>query len=295
MAYDFIVNIAQSAAPGRAAFGIPMIASAKAGKEVDYMTYTNLNDLAKDFAADTDVYKAAQLLWAQDMKPRKIAVHAVTGDELELTGAWMNEDWRQLIVIDPGSTTKVNIAKAIEATDNKFYFTSVAVDGPIADDTAFITAWKKAIEPFAAFTRTMVMYYPNTWLSTVGTAAEKISMPAQEGFAIGSSGKKVSDLISSDTRVLSDGSVVGTLKKVTGFTEFDKQLKDGHFFPFTIDIEGAESKKMTWKKDGKETRIKDSNFEKNNVIKVEKSQKWEIIVDGKPVITFDFSHAEFEN
>lgn len=162
MAYDFIVNIAQSAAPGRAAFGIPMIASAKAGKEVDYMTYTNLNDIAIDFAADTDIYKAAQLMWAQDMKPRKIAVHTVTGDKLELTGAWMNEDWRQLIVIDPGSTEKKTIAETIEATDNKFYFTSISVDGPVEDDAAFIEAWKKAIEPFAVFTRTMVMYYPNT-------------------------------------------------------------------------------------------------------------------------------------
>lgn len=162
MAYDFIVNIAQSAVPGRAAFGIPMLASAKAKKEVDYMTYTNLNDLAKDFPSDTDIYQAARLMWTQDMKPRKIAVHTVKSDALELTGPWMSEDWRQLVVVDPGTTKKEEIAKAIEATDNKFYFTSVSVDSGVADDAAFIAAWKEAIKPFAAYDRTMVMYYPNT-------------------------------------------------------------------------------------------------------------------------------------
>lgn len=94
--------------------------------------------------------------------------------------------------------------------------------------------------------------------------------------------------------MLTDGSVVGSIKNVTGFTEFSKTVnqQSGHFFPFEIEKTGA---KMTWKKDGKDTRIKDHDFEKSNVIKVEKTQKWEIIVDGETVITFDFSHAEFEN
>lgn len=90
--------------------------------------------------------------------------------------------------------------------------------------------------------------------------------------------------------MLTDGTVVGTLKKVTDFTEFDKKLKDGYFFPFEIKKTG---KKMSWKKDGKDTNVKGRDFDKNGVIKVEKSQKWEIIVDDEPVIIFDFSHAEF--
>ena len=42
-------------------------------------------------------------------------------------------------------------------------------------------------------------------------------------------GKRVSSLVGNDLKVLADGSVVGTIKKVTGYTQFQatKQNKAG--------------------------------------------------------------------
>lgn len=163
MALDVVVNIAQATIPGRAAFGIPILAAANASKAVDYMTYTNLNALAKDFDSKTDIYAAAQLLWSQDMKPRTIAVHAVSGEALEMTGGWMDEEWRQLIVVTPGTTTVETIAAAIEAKNDKMFFTSISIeDAGSKDDAALIEAWKAAIKPLAKFRRTTAVYYDDT-------------------------------------------------------------------------------------------------------------------------------------
>lgn len=163
MALDVVVNIAQAQIPGRAAFGIPILAAANASKAVDYMTYSNINALAKDFDSKTDIYAAAQLLWSQDMKPRTIAVHTVAGEALEMTGEWLKEEWRQFIAVDPGTTTAENIAAAIEALDGKMFFTSISIeDAAEKDDATLISAWKEAIKPLAKYRRTIAMYYDDT-------------------------------------------------------------------------------------------------------------------------------------
>ncbi len=99
-------------------------------------------------------------------------------------------------------------------------------------------------------------------------------------------------MISEDTKILADGTVSGTLHEVTGFTKFSTSEADGHFFPFTLT--GVAGSKMELKKDGAEDKVKDRAYDKDIVLKVEQSQKWEVKVDGESKITLDFSKANFE-
>lgn len=116
---------------------------------------------------------------------------------------------------------------------------------------------------------------------------------SKDSFGGGEGDKKTSDLISADTKIMDDGSVVGTIKKVSGFTKFSPDATgEAHYFPFVIKDTGS---KMTWKKNGSETRINNSDFDKDGIIKLSnKTDKWEIIVDQKSVITFNFEKATLE-
>ena len=62
-------------------------------------------------------------------------------------------------------------------------------------------------------------------------------------------GKRVSSLVGNDLKVLADGSVVGTIKKVTGYTQFssNKEEQSGYYFPFKLTKTGTT---MTLKKNG---------------------------------------------
>lgn len=106
-------------------------------------------------------------------------------------------------------------------------------------------------------------------------------------------GKTVGDMLGDDVEVLSDGTVTGTLKYVTGYTGFNESEaseQEGNFFPFKLIKSG---KKMTFKKNG--TVTKDNiAWEADNVFRVSKSDKFEVLVDGKSVITFDFSKATLQ-
>lgn len=50
---------------------------------------------------------------------------------------------------------------------------------------------------------------------------------------------------------------------------------------------------MTFKKNGAETK-KDIPFEKDNVFRITKTDKFEVLVDNESIVTFDFSSAIFK-
>ena len=108
-------------------------------------------------------------------------------------------------------------------------------------------------------------------------------------------GKQVSDLISADTHVLADGSVVGTLKNVTNYTDFSSKTSEqsGHYFPLTLTQTGT---KMTIKKNGRATAEKtDMAFDPEIVLRVESpTTKFTIEVDGAEVVTLNFVKATLE-
>ena len=88
------------------------------------------------------------------------------------------------------------------------------------------------------------------------------------------------------------GNVTGTFHKVTGYTGFSGNTSEqsGYFFPFSLEKTGE---KMTFKKNGSASK-ENINWEKDNVFKVTKTSKFEVLVDNESVVTFNFTNATFE-
>lgn len=131
MALDITVSISQAAVIGTKGFGIPLILVSKASTAIAYTECEKLSDVATALGngyAETDAYKAAELLWAQDNAPSKIAICAVTGKADAGIESLMNKEWRQVIVFTAaeGDSTKAEIAAKVEGTTDKMYFTTVA-------------------------------------------------------------------------------------------------------------------------------------------------------------------------
>ena len=108
-------------------------------------------------------------------------------------------------------------------------------------------------------------------------------------------GKSVSDLIGTDVKVYADGSVTGTLKNVSGFTEFnsaDVNEQSGHYFPLRLTQAGT---KMTLKTNGVAKPGKENmNFDPDILFRVtDKNTTFTIEVDGNEVVTFNFKKATF--
>lgn len=106
-------------------------------------------------------------------------------------------------------------------------------------------------------------------------------------------GKRVSSLVGSDLKVLKDGSVTGTIKKVTGYTQFSsiEEEQNGYYFPFKLTQTGT---KMTIKKNGVAGEGKENMvFDPDIILRVTKTDTFTIEVDGSPVVTFNFQKATF--
>lgn len=108
-------------------------------------------------------------------------------------------------------------------------------------------------------------------------------------------GKSVSDLIGTDVKVYADGSVTGTLKNVSGFTEFnsaDVNEQSGHYFPLRLTQTGS---KMTLKTNGVAKPGKENmDFDPELLFRVaDKNTTFTVEVDGKEVVTLNFKNATF--
>lgn len=130
MANDVKVVIELLKAAPRAGFGYPLIFAGKQMTEVAYKEVGSLEEVVSaGFAAETDVYKAAQLLFMQNNCPSKIAVCASTDAAVTALPTILNEGWRQLIVVSAGTegeSTVDAIAKYIESCGkHAMYFASV--------------------------------------------------------------------------------------------------------------------------------------------------------------------------
>ncbi len=132
----------------------------------------------------------------------------------------------------------------------------------------------------------------NAGVAVATMGKEILTVPTQETQLLG---KAVSELVTPDTYVLSDGSVIGTLKKVTGYTDFSSKASEqkGHYFPVKLTQTGTT---MTIKKNGvAATNKTDIPFDPDLVLRVENdSVTFSIEVDGSEVATFDFSQTIFE-
>lgn len=92
-------------------------------------------------------------------------------------------------------------------------------------------------------------------------------------------------------KVLSDGTVTGTLKHVSNYTKFseDPEQQSGYYFPFTLNKTGET---MEFIKNGT-TRSSEIPWEANNVFRVIKGDTFEVLVDGQSVVKFNFSNVIF--
>ena len=107
-------------------------------------------------------------------------------------------------------------------------------------------------------------------------------------------GKRVSSLVGNDLKVLKDGTVTGTFKKVTGYTQFSsiEEEQSGYYFPFKLTQTGT---KMTLKKNGEARPDKtDMTFDPEIIFRVTKDDTFSVEVDGEPVVTFNFKKATFK-
>ena len=130
MANDVKVVIEVAKASPRAGFGYPLIF---AGMQESAVAYKEVGSLAEvvtaGFAAESEVYKAASLLFMQENAPSKIAVCASTDATVTALPAILHEGWRQLVVVSVGTegeSTADAISKYIEACGkHALYFTSL--------------------------------------------------------------------------------------------------------------------------------------------------------------------------
>ena len=88
-----------------------------------------------------------------------------------------------------------------------------------------------------------------------------------------------------------EGNVNATLKKIEGFTDFSSEPSEqsGYFFPFTLTVTRS---KITFKKNDSETK-KEIAFDKDKMFRTEKTDTWEVLVDGASVVKLNFANATF--
>lgn len=130
MALDVKIIINSVKPVGNIGFGCPLILEENATKAIEYTEVSSLSELVTaGYAATTDVYKAAQLMFMQNHAPKKIAVCSTT----DTAAKWVIEEknaskgWRQLVVVNADATSVAGTMTAIEAQTKypKFYYANV--------------------------------------------------------------------------------------------------------------------------------------------------------------------------
>lgn len=132
MALDVTVKIDLMRPIGKTGFGMPLILSLTTSETPkEYKVYRNIAEVAADYEATTDVYKAANLMFAQTNHPEKIAICETAGTVVEWLGESKNisKEWRQLVVVGEVSADEiVSISAAIEPINGKMFFAGVDTD-----------------------------------------------------------------------------------------------------------------------------------------------------------------------
>lgn len=142
---------------GNIGFGCPLILVENATQEVAYKECNSQSDIiAAGFAATTDAYKAASLMFSQPHAPKTIAVCATSGtaETWLTTESNVSKAWRQLVVVsdsDSKATNVQGIITAIEAQTKypKFYYANLDYD-----DSTTLTV--------TGIERTLLCYYTPT-------------------------------------------------------------------------------------------------------------------------------------
>ena len=163
---DVSVDISTFVPTGSPGFGHPLILASKATAAVPYTECRQPEDvIAAGFNNETDVYKAANLIFMQDDRPEKIAVCAVTGSAVEGLGELKARPWRQLLVVlGDDDSTPADVSAHIETTDNRVAFFT------------FESAETIAVAPGA--NRSVAFVYPGNKLAAAAVIGASAGIPA---------------------------------------------------------------------------------------------------------------------
>lgn len=167
MALDVKVKIDMAKTYGSLGFGYPLILEENATAAKAYTEFSNIEAISTaGYTNTTTVYKAAQLMFAQEHKPEKIAICSTTdgADDWLAEEANISKGWRLLVVVNSGeaATTVSAIATAIEsASVEKMYFANEDMPQTLTSAQAVVTGKD----------RTVVFYYTATTDIPVPVAA----------------------------------------------------------------------------------------------------------------------------
>ena len=118
--------------------------------------------------------------------------------------------------------------------------------------------------------------------------SDVLTIPVQSQTLLG---KAVSALVSADTAVLADGTVVGTLRYVTDYAEYDPgnvNMQKGNFFPVKLTKNG-ETLKTNVSGTEKEQAFPDDN---TLVVRIPSEKTTvKISVDDSEIVTLNFKAA----
>lgn len=142
---------------GHIGFGCPLILEEHATTEKAYAEYSSLEAVVTaGYTETSNVYKAAQLMFAQNHAPESIAICSITGAAEAWVAVQENvcKDWRQLVVLNANGESPTNVSgimAAVEAetTYPKLYFANVDIDESTITDVEDIE-------------RTLICYYTPT-------------------------------------------------------------------------------------------------------------------------------------
>lgn len=163
MGVENIVNVTitrQGQSVSQAGFGTPLILGTNAAFAERSREYTSLTSVASDFADTTDEYKAAQAIFAQTPKPKKLRVGRKAADPETYTQALdaikaENNDWYGLILTSRVEADVLAVAGWVEASGKVFITASDDPDTLTPNADVDLAYKVKA----ANYTRTFVFYH----------------------------------------------------------------------------------------------------------------------------------------
>ena len=168
---DVTVNLTGGNSIGAVAEHVPVfvmpnvVTSQAALTAIPYTECTSLDDVvAAGFSTTSKLYKAVQLFRMQPDKPKKFAIYGSTKSNVsDAVMDIINEDWRQLITVDLGTSTLEEVGDVVESADSKQWFISIRIaNAATMTDAAFASAWAEATEMLTGYDRTIIMYYDDS-------------------------------------------------------------------------------------------------------------------------------------
>lgn len=162
MALDVTVNIKLAEVVGKAGTWFPCLYVVNSELSNDaYHEYKNFAELAAAYETETEVYKAANILFMQDNPPNKIAVLEQSVFSADTMVNYLGEGWRQLVLVGTHANV-AEIAAYIETTDKMLFVT----EGDASKLATLYTSVK-------SYDRTFIVCHPdaNAAAAVVGATA----------------------------------------------------------------------------------------------------------------------------